>query len=329
VGGFVLKLFDGARNPLAPGVSPLVTVRTQGGANLFSRFLDSNLLRVSGLQQSGAEARYVVMASASKHKDGGFGPFPLSAVPTEGVSLMLVERDAAIHFDGTSWATLQEKDAALCGILGGSDRNKTGTAYDAFLSQRPESLACLFNCTAAIVALGEALPGKPALLELFHEVEIETYDGHDRRGLARDRFFGYSEPALRATLEAQLKGSGGTGLLSAAPPGLHPGADTSYKEIRFGEANLQFTFATQPPHVKTINVKGVDVVCDSVEVDMDYFHDKASHVFLEVVPNTIDKKMGRASAGTDPRTVYGLRWMAGKNAKASSRRFEPYFQLRR
>jgi hypothetical protein len=325
VGDFVLQLFDGARKPLAPGVSPLVTVRTQKGENLVSKFLDGNLLRVSGLPQSGAAARYVVMASASKHKDGGFGPFPLGADPKE-VSLMLVERDAAIQFDGMDFGTLQEEDPALAGILGGSDRNATGTAFDASLSQRPESLACLFNCAAAIKALGEALPGRPALLALFHGVEVKDSDVHTRVGLARDRFFGYSDLKLREVLEAQLKVNGGPGLLEVAPPGLHPGADKSYKEVRFGEANLQFTFATQPPHAKTASKDGVDR--DSVEVDMDYFHDKASHVFLEVVPNTIDKKLGRASAGTDPRTVYGLRWMAGRNLSGSAG-FEPHFRLRR
>jgi hypothetical protein len=62
-------------------------------------------------------------------------------------------------------------------------------------------------------------------------------------------------------------------------PGLfHPDATSSFKQIQFGEANVQLTF-----HEKdTKTIGGVD--CIKVAPDIDYYRGLAAHALLEVIP---------------------------------------------
>ena len=86
-------------------------------------------------------------------------------------------------------------------------------------------------------------------------------------------------------------------------PGLfHPDATSSFKQIQFGEANVQLTFHEKD--TKTI----AGVACIKVEPDIDYFKDLGAHTLLEVIPNSITHGL------TDPKRVYVLRWIAGKHA---------------
>ena len=86
-------------------------------------------------------------------------------------------------------------------------------------------------------------------------------------------------------------------------PGLfHPDATSSFKQIQFGEANVQLTF-----HEK--NVQNIDgVACIKVEPDIDYYKDLGAHTLLEVIPNAITHGL------TDSKEVYVLRWITGKHA---------------
>ena len=92
----------------------------------------------------------------------------------------------------------------------------------------------------------------------------------------------------------------------ASLPSLHPGATSSYKQVQFGEANVQLTFHENDPRV-VIDGK----TCVLVEPDIDYYKDPGAHLLLEVLPNVF-------SGLTDPRVqVYMLRWIAGRCAQAS------------
>ena len=93
----------------------------------------------------------------------------------------------------------------------------------------------------------------------------------------------------------------------------HPGATRSYKQIQFGEANVQLTF--HEDDLRTIG--GVE--CIKVEPDIDYFKDLLAHALLEVVVNSVTKSL------TDPRQVYVLRWMAGRHAGVPN--FNPPYAL--
>jgi len=83
---------------------------------------------------------------------------------------------------------------------------------------------------------------------------------------------------------------------------LHPGATHSWKQIQFGEANVQLTFHEND----TQRIDGVD--CVMLEPDIDYYRDPLAHTILEVIPNGLTHTL------TDPVEVYVLRWMAGRMA---------------
>ena len=93
----------------------------------------------------------------------------------------------------------------------------------------------------------------------------------------------------------------------------HPGATRSYKQIEFGEANVQLTFHEND----TNTIDGVD--CVMVEPDIDYYRDPLSHTLLEVAVNKLTHGL------TDPRQVYVLRWMAGRHGGVPN--FEPPYYL--
>ena len=68
---------------------------------------------------------------------------------------------------------------------------------------------------------------------------------------------------------------------------------------------------------RTRTVDGVD--CVVVEPDIDYYKDLAAHALLEVLPNKI------SGGKTDPRSVYVLRWMAGRHAGVPE--FDPPYTI--
>ena len=93
---------------------------------------------------------------------------------------------------------------------------------------------------------------------------------------------------------------------------LHPGATRSFKQVQFGEANVQLTF--HEGDTRTID----GTPCVEVEPDIDYYRDPAAHFLLEVVP-------GFAGQLSDPTTVYVLRWIAGRFADVPE--FDPPYTL--
>jgi hypothetical protein len=126
--------------------------------------------------------------------------------------------------------------------------------------------------------------------------------------MLQDQFYVYTDPRTR-DLSAfrcvhRAPSPKGNGLL-------HKGATTSYKQIDFGEANVQLTFHENDP-----SPAGTKWVL--VEPDIDYFQDAAAHTILEVIPGFFGL--------TDPTTVYVLRWIAGHQANAPE--FNPPYTIR-
>jgi len=101
---------------------------------------------------------------------------------------------------------------------------------------------------------------------------------------------------------------------------LHGGdSDASYKEKRFGEANLQFTFHSETDPTGQGLIK--------VEMDIDYYRDAAAHIAVEVIPNGFEQLVKLFGPGlTNPAVVYALRWMAGKHA-GEQQEFDPLYTL--
>jgi hypothetical protein len=165
-------------------------------------------------------------------------------------------------------------------------------------------LACLLNILTAMEQI--ALPqGTPIS---YLKSLIWDRDGDD--AMAQDRFYGWADPAIIDQLDAsKLQGT-----FADAPFQLHRGATRSYKQIQFGEANVQLTFHEGDRKM----IGGVN--CIKIEPDIDYFRDPAAHLLLEVAVNAFGSL-------TDPRTVYALRWMAGQRAGIPE--FDPLYTIQR
>jgi hypothetical protein len=129
--------------------------------------------------------------------------------------------------------------------------------------------------------------------------------------MQQDRFFAWADPAMidqviQAASHGEFAPEVGTAIF-------HPGATRSWKQVQFGEANVQLTF--HEANTKTVN--GLN--CVMVEPDIDYYKDPAAHALLEVVTNKLTNSL------TDPRQVYVLRWIAGRHAGVPN--FEPPYTL--
>ena len=133
-------------------------------------------------------------------------------------------------------------------------------------------------------------------------------DGH--------HFIGHSGGMIGYTtsMEGDLDQGIGVTVFENAPFGLHPGATRSYKQVAFGEANLQLTFHEGDRR----EIDGVN--CVLVEPDIDYFKDTLAHLLLEVAVNAF-------GSITDPRAVYVLRWIAGRRAGIPE--FDPLYTIER
>jgi hypothetical protein len=128
--------------------------------------------------------------------------------------------------------------------------------------------------------------------------------------MRQDRFFAWADPKLIGQIELAKQQTPKT--FENAPALLHPGATRSYKQIQFGEANVQLTFHED----NRLEVDGVN--CVMVEPDIDYFKDPGAHLLLEVAVNEF-------GSVTDPKAVYALRWIAGRRAGVPE--FDPLYTI--
>jgi hypothetical protein len=163
------------------------------------------------------------------------------------------------------------------------------------------SLAALLNITTAMKEIN--LPdGTP--LDYLRQLKWDDT-------LAQDRFFAYCDPKLLD----QVKTAAAQGEFAPETDSafFHPGATASWKQIQFGEANVQLTFHENDKQV----IDGVN--CILVEPDIDYFKDLAAHALLEVLPNALSGGL------TNPEEVYVLRWIAGRHAGVPE--FDPPYSI--
>lgn len=268
---FLIRIFDGFQNKLFDDSRPAPTT-------VFRLPYRDNL-----------QDNCTVLAVGDGYVDAGFTPVKLSLAAVAMVDLMLLQDNANFKF--ISWDALKATDGTTARFisLDSSDANAQGH-YEGLQQNKPAALASLLNLITAMKAI--QLPSKTPL-DYFKSILWDD-------SLAHDRFFGYADKAL----VDQVRRAAADGEFAPEPnPGLfHPDATSSFKQIQFGEANVQLTF-----HEKDIqNIAGAD--CIKVEPDIDYYQDLAAHTLMEVIPNTITHGL------TDPKKVYVLRWIAGKHA---------------
>jgi hypothetical protein len=287
----VVRAFDGTRQPMAAGVDLLITLRDGFQNQLVREDFPGPEVPFDVPFNNNLGDNYTVIAFRDKYDQAGFTPVKVTQALTQTVDMMLLPKNSVFKFRDQDWATLKQNDPDLAKLLGfdaSGDPHAEGR-YNERVDAEPQKLACLFNLTTAMRQIN--LPvGNP-----FQYLKGIFWDE-----MAQDRFFGYTDKALID--QVKLAADQGEFAPELGASFFHPGATLSYKQVQFGEANVQLTFHEDDR--KTID--GVD--CVRIEPDIDYFKDLGAHALLEVVPNAITGGL------TDPKQVYVLRWIAGRRA---------------
>jgi hypothetical protein len=295
-----LNIFDGTRQPFTQPIDILITIIAGNQETLFSGSKRGNSFTFHLPFFNNLFDQYRVIVSADGHRQVGFTPVMLNPAAATNLDLMLAADDPGYSFVNARWeAALQSYPF----LAGDTDAVTAQARYENMLEQQENVLACFLN-------LGEAMSqihlqrGTP--LDYIEQVRWD-------KAPAKDRFFAYCD----AKLVDQVKQAAAERQFAEEPnPAVfHPGSTASWKEIRFGEANVQLTFHQNPPDCKTIN--GVD--CVTVEPDIDFYKDLAAHAIFEVIPNGLTHTL------TNPIEVYVLRWVAGQHSGLPQ--FEPLYTL--
>jgi hypothetical protein len=291
---------------LPSGTSPLLTVRDGNQQTLDlpdNAFVSESQIAISQLPFfNNFRDSYAVVASARGYQQAGFFPVTVNPEHPTVVDIMLLKKDATFQFLNATWDRLKQKYSSYAALLGAGAADDASAAdrYGQLMENRPKVLACYFNLVTAMSQL--QLPSKTPL-DYIRELDWDD--------MQQDRFFAWADPALvdqviQAAAHGQFSPEVGTALF-------HPGATRSWKQIQFGEANVQLTFH----EAETKAIGGVN--CVKVEPDIDYFRDPLAHALLEVTTNKLTHSL------TDPRQVYVLRWIAGRHAGVPE--FEPPYTL--
>ncbi len=298
-----VNLFSGARTPLPAGTRALLNVRNgnQQQVNLPDNgFFTSANIEITGLPfYDNFGDNYAVVASADGYEQAGFYPIALKPATPAVVDVMLVGNNATFNFRNARWSALAPQYATLL-RAGAADDASAADRYGQLLENHAPVLACYFNL---VTAMGQVQLPVQTPLAYIKELVWDQ--------MQQDRFFAWADPALieqvsRAADQGEFSPEPGTAIF-------HPGATRSWKQIQFGEANVQLTFHENDR--KTIG----GTQCVLVEPDIDYYKDLAAHALLEVVTNALTHSL------TDPRQVYVLRWIAGRHAGVPN--FEPPYTL--
>jgi hypothetical protein len=231
----------------------------------------------------------------------GFRPVHVTPGAELTVSLMLIRKNAGFEF--SAWEEIEADYPAVANVfkLGGSDQARARYERLAKDAAKHPVLASLLNIVTAMQQIN--LPvGTP--LTYLRELEWNET-------MAQDRFFAYADLELLNQVRQSVRQKRFAPEL--CPAIFHPSATCSYKQVQFGEANVQLTF-----HENTRReMNGIQ--CCLVEPDIDDYKDIGSHTICEVIPNTLGGKL------TDPRTVYVLRWIA--SCQAGVPEFCPPYRL--
>jgi hypothetical protein len=297
-----LKVYDGTRNLIAPETRILLRVKDGQQKERFSDYVQSPSINIKVPFFNNFGDNYTVLVTADGYRDAGFFPVKVSSQQDTPVDLMLVPKNAEFAF--LSWDNLKSEQSAITTFFScDGDEGAARQRYEDLANSRERKpvLASLMNLTAAMSTI--FLPsGTP--LDYFKEIEWDNT-------LAQDRFFGFTDHEL----VTQVRTAASHGLFAPEPnPGLfHGDATSSFKQVQFGEANVQLTF-----HENTVKDVG-GVQCIRVEPDIDYYKDLGAHALLEVIPNKLTHGL------TDPQMVYVLRWIAGRHAGVPE--FDPGYTL--
>jgi hypothetical protein len=295
-----VRIFDGSRQPFSAPADFLITIFDGNQKQQIRSDYNTNIADFDLPFFDNFGDLYTVTVFCDGHRQAGFTPVKLSNKFSTTLDVMLVANDPGFSFVDARWPTVSNKFA----FLGSDTDNATAQArYENLMEDDPKVIACFLNLVEAMSTV--FLPsGTP--LDYIKQIRWD-------RSPQKDRFFAYCD----AGLVDQVRAGAAKGLFvrESGSAVFHPGSTDSWKQIQFGEANVQLTFHENAPDRKKIN--GVD--CVTFEPDIDYYRDLGAHTILEVIPNELTHTL------SDPVQVYVLRWMAGQQAGVPQ--FEPLFTI--
>ncbi len=311
-GSILINLVDGSRNPLLADVKwsamihdgrppdewQRVDVPGTGSAELIKDLRYFNNLFDA----------YTVLVSAASYEAAGWLPVHISPARAATVDLMLLQKNAGVNFSGAHWETVKSVRPRFAEILSVGEQDPK-TRYDNLMEQSGGLLlACTLNLLTAMSQI--VLPSKKNPIDYYWQ----PIWNDPKFPMAQDRFFAYVDKALvDDVVEAGRMGA----FVEEKDPGtFHPGATLSYKQTQFDVTNVQLTFHQE--NKQTIQTPNGSVDCIVVEPDIDFYKDLLAHFFEEVLPHEF------TGGKTDPRAVYVLRWMAGKQAGSE---FDPLYTI--
>jgi hypothetical protein len=301
-GKIIVNFYDGTRQLVPAGTRVLLTVTDGNKRTVFRDFVNGPTIMMNVPFFDNLGDQYTVLASPDRGLDAGFFPVAVSPSVDRPVFLMFLPKESESQFNFASWNDLQQHSPRLVQLFSQGTGDKAQQRYEGLVEDKPASLSCLFNILTACRDIH--LP-QSTVLDYFRQFVWDS----DEFPMLQDRFYVWADPAL--VTQVRLANAQGAFAEEKNPGLLHKGATTSYKQIAFGEANVQLTFHENEP-----SPAGTRWVL--VEPDIDYFRDMAAHFLLEVIPGFFGL--------TDPRTVYVLRWIAGQQANMPS--FNPPYTIR-
>ena len=303
-GSLMVSIFDGTRSPFQAGTQILVRVIDGNQKEIKSDFYSSPSIFFEGLPfYNNFGDNYTVVVSAKDYIQAGFFPVKIAPNSVQRVDLMLLPKDGQFNFHDALWPNLKQTHPQFASLLahGAAGDAAAQDRYSQLMENRPASLASFLNLATAMAAIH--LPAGTPLDYIKEVIWDDTF--------AQDRFFGYADKTLID--QVKIATQQGEFAPEIDPWLFHPSATSSWKQIEFGEANVQLTFHEGD----TKQIDGVD--CVKIEPDIDYYKDLGAHFLLEVVVNAVSHTL------TDPKQVYVLRWIAGRHAGVTD--FNPPYTI--
>ncbi len=290
-GAILVSAFDGTRNLIPVGRPLLFRLRNGAQKEVLARTRAKPSLKVNLPVAGNFTDHYTVIVSGKGYQQAGFHPVPLRENEMTLVDLMLLPDNARFQFHNARWSALRLTHPKWAAFLKGRlSEERAEERHGQWIEDAPQNLAAFLNFAEALDEIRLRV-GTP------FDYLMQPLSDNLAHAFFVDRFFAFAAADLPEQLEIAVR----QGVFEPANSTLHPGATRSFKEVRFGEANVQITLHENDR--KRIAGR----TCLKVEIDMDYFRDPLAHLLLEVLPNQF-------GGATDPRQIYMLRWIAGRRA---------------